>query len=253
MIKFFRNIRQTLINEGKTSRYFKYAIGEIVLVVIGILIALQINNWNQERLEAIEEQKILKNLKIDFENNNKILESAIVETKEGIHFCLEMLKYTGNKSKPSTAREFDSILNRVFVTPGYFPVNGTLEEIMNSGKLGILRNEDLRKLLSVWPAIIETVQSRYEATNDNEDFLNHYMLQYGNWLNADEVTAETRSIVFPKSGFETDNRNLLNDLQFENLIENVAIGLDNYLTRLVETSQLLNDIYALINSEIIYD
>ena len=49
MIKFFRNIRQTLINEGKTSRYFKYAIGEIVLVVIGILIALSINNWNDQR------------------------------------------------------------------------------------------------------------------------------------------------------------------------------------------------------------
>ncbi len=47
MIKFFRNIRKTLLTEGKTSKYFKYAIGEIVLVVIGILIALQINNWNE--------------------------------------------------------------------------------------------------------------------------------------------------------------------------------------------------------------
>ena len=46
MIKFFRNIRQILIMENNTSKYLKYAIGEIVLVVIGILIALQINNWN---------------------------------------------------------------------------------------------------------------------------------------------------------------------------------------------------------------
>ena len=49
MIKFFRNIRKSLLNEGKTSKYLKYAIGEIVLVVIGILIALQINNWNEHR------------------------------------------------------------------------------------------------------------------------------------------------------------------------------------------------------------
>ncbi|PHS67979.1 MAG: hypothetical protein COB12_01835 [Flavobacterium sp.] len=49
MIKLFRNIRKNLLNEGKTSKYFKYAIGEIVLVVIGILIALSINNWNQNR------------------------------------------------------------------------------------------------------------------------------------------------------------------------------------------------------------
>ena len=47
MIKFFRNIRQSLIMENKTSKYLKYAIGEILLVVIGILIALQINNWNE--------------------------------------------------------------------------------------------------------------------------------------------------------------------------------------------------------------
>ena len=49
MIKFFRSIRKTLLSEGKKSKYFKYAIGEIVLVVIGILIALQINNWNENR------------------------------------------------------------------------------------------------------------------------------------------------------------------------------------------------------------
>jgi hypothetical protein len=50
MIKFFRQICQNLLNEGKTSRYFKYAIGEIILVVIGILLALQINNWNENRI-----------------------------------------------------------------------------------------------------------------------------------------------------------------------------------------------------------
>ena len=49
MIKFFRKIRQNLISEGKTVKYLKYAIGEIVLVVIGILIALAVNNWNQEK------------------------------------------------------------------------------------------------------------------------------------------------------------------------------------------------------------
>ena len=51
MIKFFRNIRRSLLSEGKTSKYLKYAVGEIVLVVIGILIALQINNWNEHRKE----------------------------------------------------------------------------------------------------------------------------------------------------------------------------------------------------------
>jgi hypothetical protein len=70
MIKFFRHIRQNLIMGNKTGkpalpagRYFKYAIGEIILVVIGILIALQINNWNELRKIKVSEQDILTNLK----------------------------------------------------------------------------------------------------------------------------------------------------------------------------------------------
>ena len=61
MIKFFRRIRQNLLMENKTGKYFKYAIGEIVLVVIGILIALQINTWN--------EQNKKKNLKNEYQNS----------------------------------------------------------------------------------------------------------------------------------------------------------------------------------------
>ena len=54
MIKFFRHIRQNLIMENKTGKYLKYAVGEIVLVVIGILIALQVNNWNENRKTEIK-------------------------------------------------------------------------------------------------------------------------------------------------------------------------------------------------------
>ena len=63
MIKFFRHIRYNLMETGKTGKYFKYAIGEILLVVIGILIALQINNWNQQRILEKQSQQVLLNLR----------------------------------------------------------------------------------------------------------------------------------------------------------------------------------------------
>ena len=67
MIKFFRKIRYDLMEKNKTGKYFKYAIGEIVLVVIGILIALQINNWNEQRKQNSQERYILNQLKVEFE------------------------------------------------------------------------------------------------------------------------------------------------------------------------------------------
>ena len=65
MIKFFRHIRQRLLSENKFSKYLLYAIGEIVLVVIGILIALQINNWNEERKEFRKSKALLEEFRRD--------------------------------------------------------------------------------------------------------------------------------------------------------------------------------------------
>ena len=74
MIKFFRRTRQNLLNEGKTSKYLNYAIGEIILVVIGILIAVSINNWNQGKVAKNSELNFYKNTKqqlLDDANNIK--------------------------------------------------------------------------------------------------------------------------------------------------------------------------------------
>ncbi|SKB83768.1 DUF6090 family protein [Maribacter arcticus] len=77
MIKLFRKIRQRLLTENKFSKYFLYAIGEIVLVVIGILIALQINNWNEWSKDRVKEKEVLVNLAENFELNIEALESDI--------------------------------------------------------------------------------------------------------------------------------------------------------------------------------
>ena len=69
MIKFFRHIRQNLLFKGRIGRYLKYAIGEIFLVMIGILLALQVSNWNQDRKDRISERKLLDNIHRDFVQN----------------------------------------------------------------------------------------------------------------------------------------------------------------------------------------
>ena len=77
MIKFFRKIRQNLISEGKTVNYLKYAFGEIVLVMVGILLALQVNNWNEFIKEREKEKKIISELIVNMETNHLDFEDYI--------------------------------------------------------------------------------------------------------------------------------------------------------------------------------
>ena len=81
MIQFFRKIRQRLLNENKLTKYLLYAIGEIFLVVIGILLALQINNWNDLRKQKQKEKFILRDLHQEFVFNRKLLDSIINQTR----------------------------------------------------------------------------------------------------------------------------------------------------------------------------
>ena len=90
MIKFFRKIRQNLLNEGKTAKYFKYAIGEIVLVVIGILIALSINTWNENRKNKNEASFQLSKLKDNLNADKAQIKMVIDEDSTYINnliFC----------------------------------------------------------------------------------------------------------------------------------------------------------------------
>ena len=96
MIPIFRKIRKKMADDNRPLKYMRYAIGEIVLVVIGILIALQINNWNEKRKVNIDEQNALLNLKKDFEYNKIIIDSLIKSNlsklnslcKKRYSFCL---------------------------------------------------------------------------------------------------------------------------------------------------------------------
>ncbi len=118
MIKFFRNIRQNLLNEGKTSKYLKYALGEIILVVIGILIALQINNWNEGRKENIKQRSVLSNLLVDIKADS-VSYSSNLETLKEIDFLHEQLYKTGMKNDTTIVLQNQSIIR---LLPNYNPI-----------------------------------------------------------------------------------------------------------------------------------
>ena len=99
MIKFFRRIRQQLLTENKFSKYLLYAIGEIVLVVIGILIALQINNWNEIQKSKALELNILKDLHNTLNADFDLVNWGIAGNKSAIESCGLVLAYL-DQNKP---------------------------------------------------------------------------------------------------------------------------------------------------------
>tara|TARA_R110001632_G_scaffold232735_1_gene374409 strand:- start:1565 stop:2317 length:753 start_codon:yes stop_codon:yes gene_type:complete len=146
MIKFFRKIRQQLLMENKNSRYFKYAIGEIILVVIGILIALQVSNWNQQRLETknlysyykkiveeLEQEVLITNWQIKNIDSLRIMQKRV----------LEILKTKDKNDIP----ELITVLGAVPTAWGTSQTAEIFDEFMSQGFLSKVDDEDLKDAL----------------------------------------------------------------------------------------------------------
>ena len=143
MIKFFRKIRFDLMKKNETSKYLKYAVGEIVLVMLGILLALQVNNWNEIRkvneLQNIFIQSIASDLKIDRANLQSNI-SIQTEKYKSIQILLNEVPNLGKENKT----KLDSLMHSIiYENPTFFPVIGTYQSALSSGKLSQYSNNVL--------------------------------------------------------------------------------------------------------------
>ena len=249
MIKFLRKIRYDLMDKNKTGKYFKYAIGEIFLVVIGILIALQLNNYNETLKQNSSEIKAINNLTLDFEYNKLQLDNSIEELDQIINACFKILNQTGNKYHDGF--KIDSLLQLAPSIPQYFPQNGFLMDLINSGKLGIIENDILRNKLSSWLPTLETLKNREDQSTVYDNDLIRFIIKNGSWLNSDEMSSdeEITNLKFPKSGFEIDNNDLLQSIEFENMIENQIVFHSQLQSKHKECLKLAIEIIELLETE----
>jgi type II secretory pathway pseudopilin PulG len=182
MIKFFRKIRQNLLSEGKTGKYLKYAFGEIVLVMIGILLALQVNNWNESQKEMKKEQfyltKLVENLKQDSLLLNLQIERLKIKLKN-----INELSLLNNITKDSLNL---LLVNALLSTSGFSSETATWQNLQNTGKIDIIKNQALvdslyiyhnfnESNIKVW---MESDQS-YSRLNIAPFLMRHFNLNYG--------------------------------------------------------------------------
>jgi len=168
MFKFFRKIRYNLMSENKTGKYLKYGIGEIVLVVIGILIALQVNTWNEGRKEQAQLKTYVSSLIEDLENDISMVEVVIFQNEEIISRIDSLSAYVKHKGidEMSNLDLLCFTLNKPHRP--YKWNRATLEELKSSGSLRIIKNDSLIKRIAKYDA--ETSHLDVDYQNDKVQF-----------------------------------------------------------------------------------
>ena len=222
MLRFFRHFRQQLLTGNQVSKYLLYAIGEILLVVIGILIALQVNNWNERRLERRQEIEILKSVRKDLANTieefrflNQVRDKVLFGTS-GIFQMASAGAIEG--------RKLDSLVGLTFYRPTFNNKEGSIDLLFSSGKINQIKNDSIRELLLAWPGLIDDMV-------EEEDyavalFQDHYYPLLANYVVLDEIIGYAVSVAFFGTSIreerynalplQNDYKGLLNDRNFLN-------------------------------------
>ena len=254
MIKFFRKLRYDFIETGKTRKYLKYAIGEIILVMIGILLALQVNNWNNRQIEISKEETILKNLQIDFKNNIDNLDLAYNRFKEAYQasaMLLEIMKDDKELNPTEVELLIDDIVNK----PMSFDfITGSINEIISTGPLHLIRDPALRKQISNWS---------YYFTDTQDDMVIYRDYLFGFFIPSLTTKVRLRNLSVPLifeddldlqmisgSGFKPDYHKTIKTFEFENQVYNNALNYMWVINSYKVFQNYLIDTLGLIESNI---
>ena len=205
MINFFRKKRKKMADDNKVLKYTRYAIGEIVLVVIGILIALQINTWNQQRKAAYKENILLSELHQEFVENKIQFNIVVEKHQEAMDACDSLIALfpidIGAINLDSLAEKSKPIKRRWTFNPS----QGIINSLVSTSSFELISNRELRKLLVSWNDVIIDYQedellSQKFVVSDLNPFLNKHF-KYP--IKFDDLRAEIT---------------MLTSLEFENLI-----------------------------------
>mgnify|MGYP001817630242 FL=1 len=142
MLRFFRKLRQRLFTENKFSKYLLYALGEIALVMIGILLALQVNNWNEERKQRQVEIKYFGNLKNDLQADITRLDYMIEVAHKKVD-ASRNVKRKADRDSTGSLYDFSNDLLLLFFVDEFRPNDNTYNEMKSSGNFSTLRNDKL--------------------------------------------------------------------------------------------------------------
>jgi len=259
MFRFFRQIRQRLLTNNRFSKYLLYAIGEILLVVIGILIALQVNNWNEERKERRVEIKFFRNLKndlhADIERLDYMIDLATTKVKAS-----QNVKLLSDRDSVGSLYDFsDDMLDLIFVDE-FKPNDNTYDEMKSSGNFSSIRNDSLKlKLMNLRKTYVDIEGSQKHMRNDFDLFLADFekYIDWGKYFDLRKSNIPKLDFVYDSVYIESHTSHMNAEVQelFRNKIflNNIFLLEVNYayhIDLLNTTKTQIGEIMDLLNQEL---
>jgi len=168
MINFFRKIRKQLADDNKPLKYMRYAVGEIVLVVIGILIALSINNWNDDRKNRQVENYYLGQIMVDLNDDIQTLQNEKERFLAQLPIIANLLDAVDDE-KPDMKTFNSAVLEYLHVAMyamRFQPNSVTFEEMKSSGKLGLIADNNLRNDIVVLYRNLSVLEKMFKSNNE---------------------------------------------------------------------------------------
>ncbi|MCA0133799.1 DUF6090 family protein [Winogradskyella alexanderae] len=240
MIKFFRQIRYNFLKENNMGKYLKYAIGEIILVVIGILIALQVNNSNENRKKKVQERVFLEQLHDDFEANQEAISSYKMLYDINRKHLDVILRHTGPKVEVPPAAVFDSIqsLNSPQVELLY-----ATNDTQSGLSFDLLSNSTLKQTIKQFPIVFKLYQS-------DEAELNELLLQQRKIHQRYVPLTAMMKRRYKQEHFKVDSLGLIRDMQFQNITADRLWVSNAAERRFVQVETYNDSIVKLIETEL---
>ena len=230
MIPFFRKIRKTLADDNKPIKYLRYAIGEIVLVVIGILIALQINNWNENRKNKVFEKEILTQIQENLKNDKLALEEIVTNFSKAVKSSEKILN---SEVSQKTQDSINIWLGAIIQFDRFQPLTNAYEVLKSNG-LDKISNKKLRFLLGRY--YDDEASHMIKSTNDIEIAFNDH------WIPI--LFEEMVEFEFKKSVELKDYSILLKPSKAQNILklnrDNLASGINRIKRGLATIQEIQN-------------
>ena len=179
MLRFFHQLRQRLLTDNKFRKYLLYAVGEVFLVMVGILLALQVNNWNEDNKERKLEVKYLKGLRADLEKDLKSLAFMRTYRQTASVTALKFLNAEKIGASSEAQQEFLEDFIKVHFWYEFTPNDNTFKELTSSGNLSILQNESIKLgLLNLESLHDEIKTGRDHMRREYDRYLYDQLVQY---------------------------------------------------------------------------